>query len=299
MLADSKANSIIENFAGQWLQLRKMDDVVRDSVLFPEFDQELSNAMRRETELLFKSYLHGTQNLLDMIVSGVTFVNPRLAEFYGMSGLTGDGFEPVSTTGIHRFGLLSHASILTFTSHTFGTSPVRRGKWVLSQLLCDEPLPPPPEVVTELVVEEGQEMSMRDRLAAHVKDPGCAVCHKTMDPIGLGMDNYSAIGQWRTLDDFGFPVDPAGVLPGELAFAGPEELSKIIRENPDTARCVVHHLFTYMFGRGEILTDYCDLEELTAAWAATGYAFSELFVLLAQSPQFTHRVPDGTEGSGE
>ena len=141
---------------------------------------------------------------------------------------------------------------------------------------------------------------MRDRLAAHVADPGCAVCHKSMDPIGLGLDNYSAIGQWRNLDDFGFPVDPTGVLPGDVAFDNPQELSQIIRDSPGTARCVVHHLFTYMLGRGEVLADYCDLEAVTQAWAETGYQFSELFVLLAQTQQFTHRVsPQSDEGGNE
>jgi len=296
MLADSKAKTITDNFAGQWLQLRKMNDVVRDSILFPEFDAELSSSMRRETELVFKSYLHGTENFLNMIVSDSTFVNQRLAEFYGMSGFEGTGYEPVSTLGINRYGLLSHASILTLTSHTFGTSPVNRGKWVLGQLLCNEPPPPPANVSTELVIEEGQELSMRDRLAAHVSDPGCAACHKSMDPIGLGLDNYNAIGQWRTLDDYGFEVDPAGVLPGELSFSTPKELSQLIREDDGTARCIVHHVFTYMLGRGEVITDYCDLDSVTQAWAATGYKFSELFVLLAQTPQFTNRAPVVEEG---
>jgi len=292
MLLDPKAQAITENFAGQWLYLRNMDNIVRDSVLFPEFTDALAQSMRAETEGLFQSFLTTPDaNMLDMVYTDSTRVDAVMADFYGLDGHSGEGAEWLTTTGTHRFGLMSHAAILSLTSHTFGTSPVNRGKWVLGQLLCMEPPPPPAEVITELVIDENQPMSMRDRLALHRADPSCAGCHNLMDPIGLGMDNFDAIGRWRTLDDFGFPVDPAGELVDGTPFSTADELASVIRDHYALPSCMVDQLFTYFLGRGVDTTDQCVLNEITDSWGESGHSLEDLIVRLLTHDVFTLRTP--------
>jgi len=300
MLLDPKSDALTQNFAGQWLYLRAVEDIIRDSVLFPEFNVEVGEAMRRETELLFESTLRGTDNGLDMLTHPSTQVNPLLAEYYGLEGHSGEGFEALPTEGTHRVGLLSHGSILSVTSNAFGTSPVKRGKWIMSQILCIPPSPPPPDVETTLFNDDEVDMSMRDRLAKHREDPKCAPCHAMMDPIGLGLDNYSPIGKWRTEDDFGFPIDASGTLPDGTDFESPEQLIEIVRNHPATGACFVRQLFTYMLGRGHEVSDMCTLESIAEAWAEKGYVFEELLVLIAQSDPFILRqAPAVPDVSGE
>jgi len=292
MLLDPKTAALTDNFAGQWLQLRNMSNIVRDSVLFPEFTEALAQSMREETERVFEWFLQSSDtNVLDMMTSETTSVDATLATFYGLPGHSGEGVEWMTGAEQNRFGILSHASILSITSHTFGTSPVNRGKWVLGQLLCMEPPPPPAEINTQLVVDENQPMSMRDRLAQHRADPMCAGCHNLMDPIGLALENFDAIGRWRTTDDYGFPVDPAGELVDGTPFVSPQELAVVIRDHHALPHCMVEQLFTYVLGRGFDASDSCVLDDLAQEWEGDGYVLDELIVRLLTSPTFTQRTP--------
>lgn len=303
MLADPRADILVAQFAGQWLELRNLDDVFRDSEKYPKFNAELAQSMRRETELLFKEYADSTGSFLDIFDAPATWLDGRLAAFYAIAGPSpGDPtFQRVSTVGTPRRGLLSQASILTVTSHPFRTSPVRRGRWVLAKLLCDEP-PPPPPGVDSLPVSgpEGELLDIRALMDLHRTDPYCASCHEAMDPLGLALEHFDATGAWRETAE-GFPVDASGVLPDGRSFDGALELSAVIKADPATARCITTHLFTYLLGRVEIPADACALDGITAAWAARGYAFRELVVLIALSPLFRERVPAEppltTEGS--
>ena len=295
MLADPKARALTDNFAGQWLYTRKLSDVFRDSVLFPDFDDDLSDSMRTETELFFEWFLSENHNVLNMLDADFTFMDSRLSEFYDIP-LSGDGssFETVSTDGTVRSGLLTQGSILTVTSHTFRTSPVKRGKWVLSQLMCQEPPAPPPGV--EALPEPDESVkTLRERLELHRTDPVCASCHMMMDPIGLGMENFDAIGAWRDTDH-GEIIDATGVLPGDLAFDGVPELAQIIKADPATARCITEHMFVYALGRGETAQDSCGLDEITDTWSKQGYGLADLMVLIAQHELFRTRQAENTEG---
>jgi len=295
MIADPKARSLTDNFAGQWLYTRKLADVFRDSVLFPEFNDDLSASMRTETELFFEWFLSENHNVLNMLDANFTFMDSRLSEFYDIP-LSGDGsnFETVTTDGSVRNGLLTQGTLLTVTSHTFRTSPVKRGKWVLSQLMCQEP-PAPPPGVESLPEPDETVKTLRERLELHRTDPVCAACHLMMDPIGLGMENFDAIGAWRDTDH-GEPIDASGVLPGELYFDGVPELAQIIKADPATARCITRHMFVYALGRGETALDSCGLDDITDAWAKQDYGLGDLMVFIAQHELFRTRQAESTEG---
>lgn len=303
LLADPRADILVEQFAGQWLELRNLDDVFRDAEKYPEFNAELGASMRRETELLFKEYANGAGSFLDIFDAPATWLDGRLAAFYKIPGPSAEDteFKRVLTDGTQRRGLLSQSAILTVTSHPFRTSPVRRGRWVLAKLLCDEPPPPPPGVDSlPISGPDGEALDIRALMDLHRTDPYCASCHEAMDPLGFALEHFDAIGGWRDAAD-GFPVDSSGVLPDGRSFDGALELSALIKADPSTARCITTHLFTYLVGRVEIPDDACALDAIAAAWAARGYAFRELIVLIATSPLFRERVPAEsppiTEGS--
>jgi hypothetical protein len=293
LLADPRADTIVEHFAGQWLELRNLDGLFRDSVKYPEFDAALARSMRTETELLFKEYATKDASFLDILDAPATWLDGRLAAFYGIPGpKAGDAtFTRVSTEGTERRGLLSQASILTVTSHPFRTSPVRRGRWVLAKLLCDEPPPPPPGVdALPMAAPDGTPLDIRALMALHSTDPYCANCHQAMDPIGFALEHFDAIGAWREQAD-GFPVDAFGELPDGRTFDGALELAAVVKADPATARCIVTHLFTYLLGRAEVPEDRCTLDAIAAQWADRGYVFRELVVLIASSGPFRQRVP--------
>ncbi len=291
MLDDPRSDALIEGFAAQWLQLRALDDVIRDSAKFPDFTAELREAMRRETELVFEELLHSPVSFLGLLTADFTYADELLGQFYGLPTYGGETFKRVSTEGTIRRGILTHASFLTVTSHTFRTSPVKRGKWVLGQLLCDEPSPPPPDV--EALVDQAEDMepqSVKALLEAHITDPVCAGCHAKMDPIGLGLESFDAIGAFRT-EDAGEPIDPTGELWDGRTFEGPVELAALLEEDPDFARCVAQQMFTYLLGRPERDEDGCLVDQLTEAWSQDGYVLEELIVHIVTSDAFRRRLP--------
>lgn len=253
MLMDPKSDALVENFAGQWLLLRKLDGLEMDPQRFPEFDDDLREAMRAEAELFFADVLRKDQSVLSFIDSDRTFLNEKLAEHYGVRGVRGELMRPVDLPGdSSRGGVLTMAATLTVTSEATRTSPVKRGDYVLSQILGTPPPPPPPDVppLEQATEELGEEATLREQLAAHVANPNCAVCHKRLDPIGLAMENFTATGAWRDAEK-GKPIDASGELPGGIRFNGPVELKKIMLDQSDLfVQNLSKKMLTYATGRG-------------------------------------------------
>ncbi len=223
MLLDAKSSALVDNFAGQWLELRNLDSFRPDPDRFPDFDEDLRNAMRQETRLFFEAVIHEDRSILDFIDGKYTFLNERLAKYYGIPGVEGREFRRVALSGDERSGVLTQASVLMVSSYPTRTSPVLRGKWILENFLNDPPPPPPPGVANLNEAAIGTTASLRQQLEQHRANPSCAVCHTRMDPLGLGLENYDAVGRWRTKDGK-FPIDSAGTLPGGRTFRSPAEL---------------------------------------------------------------------------
>jgi hypothetical protein len=304
MLKDPKAAALVENFAVQWLQLRPLKMHAPDRELFPEFSDRLRAAMLKETELFFGEIARGDRSILELIDSDYSFVNERLARHYGVdypgksergfgfrSRFAGnEKFEKVYFKNGERGGLLTQASILTVNSNPTRTNPVKRGKWVLEQLLGTPPPPPPPDV-PELPEPNNKQLqgTLRQRLEQHRKDPACAVCHTKMDPLGLAFENYDAIGRFRTKEGDA-AIDPSGMLPGGQKFNGPAELKKILLEKKDLfARCLAEKMVTYAVGRGLDYYDRPAVDQIVAALAKNDYRFSRLVVEIAKSDPFRMR----------
>jgi len=293
MLGDERSVALVENFAEQWLLLRALDAADPEYSLFPDFDDPLRQAMATETRLFFSKALAENRPLPTLLDAENTFVNERLAAHYGMeigeapAVAEAPGFFEVPLAGTERSGLLTLGGLLTVTSYRTRTSPVRRGKWVLEQLMCSGPPPPPPDVETDLGNVD-QDLPLRERLAQHREDPRCAGCHDQMDPIGLGLESFDAVGHFRTMDG-PHAVDDSGSLPGGIEFRGARELAQILKEDRRFARCYTQKLFTYALGRGMEAQDRCHLEGIYADFAARGHGLKDLVHLLVQAPEFTHR----------
>jgi hypothetical protein len=250
MLADGKADALAEHFAGQWLELRNLATATPDTKKFANFDGDLREAMKRETVLFFTEVMRADRSILDFIDGKFTYLNERLAGHYGIKGVEGRKFRRVELDGTQRSGVLTQASVLTVTSYPARTSPVLRGLWVLENFLGTPP-PVPPANVPQLKEEEiGKSMTLRQQLERHRADPSCAVCHNKMDVLGFGLENYDPVGSWRDKDG-NFPVDAAGVLPGNKAFGTPAELKVILRQDQELfTHMFVEKMLTYALGRG-------------------------------------------------
>ncbi|SIN98922.1 Planctomycete cytochrome C [Singulisphaera sp. GP187] len=293
MLKDPKAVAFVENFSGQWLTIRKLAYVAPDAKEFPEFDDELRAAMYRETELFFESILREDRSILDFLDADYSFVNERLAKHYGMSGVEGKEFRRVKLPA-NRGGILTHASILTLTSNPTRTSPVKRGKWVLDQLLNLPPPPPPPDV-PEFPEAKRLTGSLRKVMEMHREQPICASCHKRMDPIGFAFENYDATGAWRDKDG-AFLIDPSGELPGGQSFQGPAELKTILRGKKELfSRCLAEKMLTYALGRGLEYYDKCAVDKILEALNQNGDRFSVLMAEVVKSEPFQMRTATGEE----
>jgi hypothetical protein len=287
MLASPKAHALVANFAGQWLEIRNLKFVEPDKKLFPEFDESLRAAMREETELFFNHILRQDRSVLEFLTADYTFVNERLAKHYGLSGVTGDEFRQVSLAGTPRRGVLTQASVLTITSNPTRTSPVKRGKWVLEDLLGTPPPPPPPNVPD--LPNDGKPVTgtLRHQMEEHRTNPTCASCHARMDPIGFGLENFDAIGAFRTKDGE-FPVDAAGKLSTGESFAGAAELTAILsdKRRENFIRNLSEKMLIYALGRGIERTDRPAIERIMKDVATSGYRFSALIEAVVQSVPF-------------
>lgn len=289
MISDPKAQSLADNFAGQWLQLRKLAIVDPDPKRFPGIDAAMKADMATETEMFFGAVLRENRPITDFIDGKYTFLDQRLANLYGIPGVDGTQFRKVALTG-DRGGVLTQASVLTVTSNPTRTSPTKRGKWVLEQILGTPPPPPPPGV--GMINDEQHKItatSIRQLMEEHRKNPMCAACHAKMDPLGFGLENFDAVGRWRTMDG-GQPLDTSGVLPGGVKFRGPSELKQILLKNKaGFARALSEKLLTYALGRGIESSDKCAVDAIVKQSAAQNYRFASLVADVVDSDPFRKR----------
>ena len=292
MLKDPKASALAENFGGQWLQFRALESVHPDKTRFPDFDDYLRMSMRRETELFFENVVRDDRSILDLLTGKYTFLNERLADFYGIPGVEGPDFRRVDLNGTPRGGILTQASVLTVTSYANRTSPVLRGKWILANLLNAPPPAPPPGVPNLDVSHVGSEASLRQQLEAHRKNPTCAACHARMDPLGFGLENFDAIGAWRE-NDGKIAIDASGSLPDGRNFRGPDGLKGVLNgDRAAFASCVASKLLTYALGRGLERYDRATVKTITKHSAAENYRFSNLVLEIVASRPFQMRKGD-------
>jgi mono/diheme cytochrome c family protein len=291
MLRDPKAGALAEHFGGQWLQFRALESVTRDRERFPEFEDYLRLSMSRETELFVEHIIREDRSILDFIEGRYSFLNERLARHYGILNVSGPEFRRVDLTNSPRSGVFTQGSVLTVSSYATRTSPVLRGKWILENLLDAPPPEPPPDVPNLDEAAIGTLASMRDQLEAHRKNPTCASCHRRMDPLGFGLENFDAVGAWRTADGK-FPIDSSGLLPDGRTFKGPEELRTILAADRDAfARCLTSKLLTYALGRGLERYDAKTVKLIASRLPAHDYRFSGLVLEIVNSLPFRSRRP--------
>ena len=295
MLRDPKSKALVENFAGQWLQLRNLSKLNPDPDRFPTFDEALRAAMRRETEMLFEAIVREDRRVTEFLDADFTFLNERLARHYGVSGVEGEDFRRVRYAGDRRRGVLTHASILTLTSNPTRTSPVKRGKWILENILGTPP-PLPLPGVEELRDDDEAELlgSLRERMEQHRSKHICASCHNRMDPLGFGLENFDAVGAWRDRDGT-FPIDASGTLPSGDTFAGPKELTTILKTSKKHlfCRCLSEKMLTYALGRGLKPHDRCAVDGMLKQLADSGDRFSSLIIATITSDPFRMRAAKG------
>jgi hypothetical protein len=293
MLASPKSAALVENFGGQWLQFRGLDSVSPDSSVYKNYDAALRQSMREETSRFFDYVMRQDRTVIDFLDGDYTFVNGRLAQLYGIDGVSGDDFQKVSLDGTQRRGILTQASVLTLTSNPNRTSPVKRGKWVLENLLGAPPPPPPPSVPS--LDEEAKTVTgtLRHQMELHRANPTCASCHARMDPIGFGMENFDGIGQWRD-QDAGQPVDAGGELLTGEAFKTPLELLQILANSrrDDFLHCLTEKMVTYALGRGVDVYDHAAVDRI-ADGLADDPRFSNLVLGIVQSVPFQMRRGEG------
>jgi hypothetical protein len=291
MLADPRSSALAENFGGQWLQFRALESVTRDRQRFPDFEDYLRLSMRRETELFVEHVIRDDRSILDFISGRYSFLNERLAVHYGIPGVTGPEFRRVDLTGTPRGGVVTQGSVLTVSSYATRTSPVLRGKWILENLLNAPPPEPPADVPNLDEAGIGTSASVRTQLEEHRKNPVCASCHRRMDPLGFGLENFDAVGAWRTMDGK-LPIDSAGVLPDGRTFNGPDELRTILAGDRQAfARALTSKLLTYALGRGLERYDAKTVKAIAARLPASDYRFSALVLEIVNSLPFQSRRP--------
>jgi hypothetical protein len=296
MIADERANSLVSNFAGQWLQLRNLEaKVAPDLLMFPDFDDNIRKSFRRETEMLFEYIMRENRSSLELMSADYTFVNERLARHYGIPGVYGTRFRQVKLTDPNRRGLLGQGSVLSLTAVATRTSPVFRGKMVLSTFLNTPPSPPPPNVPTleESNKEAGTATpkTVREQLELHRKNPGCASCHKIIDPPGFALENFNSVGQWRDTDADGKPIDAAGVLADGTKVDGPIALREAILSRPDAfVTTLAERMLTYALGRGIEPPDMPVVRRIVRKAAQNDYRFQSIITGIVESAPFQMRT---------
>jgi hypothetical protein len=297
MLADPRSQALVKNFVGQWLFLRNIAKIQPDSAAFPNFDDNLRQALEQETELLVESTLREDRSVADLLNTDYTFVNQRLAEHYGMKGIYGNEFRRVAVTDPNRQGLLGQASIMTVTSYPNRTAPTIRGKWVLEQLLGTPPPPPPPNVPALKDDGSTKTLTMRQRMEEHRASPQCAVCHRLMDPLGFALENFDGIGRWRDSagEEGTGQIDASGVLPDGTEFNGPAGLREILVAKRDMfVETFTERLLTYALGRGVEQYDAPIIRRIVREASADDQRWSSIILGIVNSNPFQmRRVSDG------
>ena len=291
MLSDSRSKALVDNFAGQWLYLRKMRAVLPDPELLPDFDENLREGFQREAELFFESIVREDRSVLDLLNANYTFLNERLSRHYGIPNIHGSHFRRVTVSDENRRGLLGQGSVLAVTSYANRTSPVLRGKWVLENVLGTPPPPPPPNVVPGLKDhdKDGKVLSVRQQMEEHRANSACSVCHSRMDPLGFALENYDAIGKWRTTE-VDIPIDASGTLPDGSKFQGPAELRKILVSHPEQfVNTVTEKLLTYALGRGVEYYDEPAVRRIVRKASSNDYRWSSLILGIVKSTPFQMR----------
>ena len=276
MLADPRAAAFAENFAGQWRETRNLDVVRPDPDTFKEWDAELRDAMKRETAMFFEHVLRENRPVSDFLTADYTFLNERLATHYGIAGVTGSEMRRVTLETDRRGGVLGQGAVLTVSSYPTRTSPVIRGKYVLQNILGTPPEPPPGDIPPLEASAAGGGLSVREQLERHRSNPACATCHRNMDQLGFGLENYDAIGRWRDMEGK-FPVDSAGMLPDGQRFKTPGEMrAQLVSHLPQFSRTLTEKLMTYALGRGLKAFDRRAVDTIQRAVAADGYRFQTM-----------------------
>jgi hypothetical protein len=293
MLADPRSRSLVTNFAGQWLYLRNLDSTTPDGRLYPDFDDNLRQAFRRETELLFESVMREDLSVLTLLSADYTYLNERLAKHYGIPHVYGSRFRRVSLDeNSKRGGLLRQGSILTVTSYATRTSPVIRGKWILENILGTPPPPPPPNVPALTDNTVSANLPVRERLAQHRADAACASCHKLIDPAGFALENFDAVGRWRDLEN-GQPVDASGGLPDGSEFIGVDGLERGLLDRPEIfVGTMAEKLLTFAIGRGHEHYDGPAINKIVRESKADDFRFSSLILGIVNSTPFQMRMSE-------
>jgi mono/diheme cytochrome c family protein len=289
MMTDKKAAAFADNFAGQWLEIRNLDSIKPDPQKFPAWNAQLKDEMRTETSMFFQHVLSENRPISDFIDAKYTFLNENLAKFYGIGDVKGPDFRLVDLPNDQRGGVLAQASVLAVSSYPTRTSPTIRGKYILNNILGTPPPPPPPDVPALDDSKVGSDVSLRKQLEAHRSNPVCASCHSKMDVLGFGLENYDAIGKWRTVDGK-FPIDVGGTMPNGKTFQTAAEMRAILTANlPQVAHCLAEKVMTYALGRGVQPYDNRSLEQIDKALAADGYHFQTLIFEVVRSLPFQSR----------
>lgn len=301
MLADPRSEALATRFAAQWLRLQDVEKVHPDALQFPDFHQQLGDAMRRETELFFYGLVRENRSVLELYSANYTYVNEDLARHYGIPGVAGPEFRKVMYPDERRSGLLGHASILTLTSHANRTSPVLRGKWVMEVLMGSPPPPPPPDV-PDLdktgEAKEGRLLTTRERMEEHRSNPQCRSCHLFMDPIGLALDNFDVTGRWR-LRENDSPLDTRGDYYDGTPISSPAELKQVLLKRPiPLLRTFAQNLMAYALGRRIEYYDHPAIRKITVAAEANGYRINDFIVGVVLSDAFRMRRVPETQAAG-
>ena len=297
MLADPKSSALVENFGGQWLEFRAIESHIPDRKTFQEYTEYTRMSIMKETELFFTCIMRENRSVLDFINADYTFLNDRLAEFYGIPGVKGPEFRKVDISGTPRRGVLGQASVLIASSYVNRTAPTIRGKWILENILDAPPPPPPPDVPSLDDSGVGKSVSLRVQMEKHRANPVCASCHSRMDPLGFSLENYNAIGQWRDKDGK-FPIDATGKLPAGRTFEGLPGLVKILNSDPKVfAKTITDKMLTYALGRGLESYDSPTIDKIAGQLAANGYKFDTLVSSVVESLPFQNRSAAPTTSS--
>ena len=289
MIADPKSSAFAENFVGQWLETRSLDAVKRDEKKFPEWNTELKEAMRTETRMFFEAVMRQDRPLSDFIDGKYTFLNELLAKHYGIDGVAEADFRRVELAGDQRSGVFTQGSVLTVSAYPTRTSVVLRGKYILENVLNSPPPPPPPDVPALNESAVGVATSLRQQMESHRSEALCASCHSKMDPLGFALENYDAVGKWRTQDGK-FPVDASGKFPDGKEFNGSAQMKSLLIGNmPEFTRCVTEKMLTYALGRGVESFDRLTVQNVVRDTAQHDYKLQSLILAIVHSAPFQQR----------